>query len=386
MKKILLLLCIAAFSSPVSAAELPVCQQSQFGQTLTLAGMGAIAMAAIIAVVYMLGEFFQNPRMINWSKTETMQVFVSLVIIAVLLFVLSTFCTVKAGEMGAIAGLVSTPDIFNGTHANVNIYNGSILYLENLAGISLVNMAQVRANLGSYEIRTSFTKFTCDSTCLYSLSSSNLAVFGGETMKLALTNNLLGTATISHLSILFQYFTLLYIANGLFLEFLPLALVIRSVPFMRQFGGALVAIFVSLYLLYPAMVVADAYIVRGFAQFGGQLHVVDRTSARVDVANGVPGAKLCAGADVFRTNGWGVDCDRSLPMESELEDKAGVSEDSMHDLPPSDFGEALKLNVLIFLSAVFLPALNFIIIAALARDLSHFLGEDADISRLGQMV
>jgi hypothetical protein len=48
--------------------------------------------------------------------------------------------------------------------------------------------------------------------------------------------------------------------------------------------------------------------------------------------------------------------------------------------------ELLKTNVLIFLTSVFLPAINFIVIVGLARDISHFLGEEADISRLGQMV
>jgi hypothetical protein len=48
--------------------------------------------------------------------------------------------------------------------------------------------------------------------------------------------------------------------------------------------------------------------------------------------------------------------------------------------------QALMFNALIFISAVFLPALNFIVIAALARDLSRFLGDEADISRLGQMI
>ena len=48
--------------------------------------------------------------------------------------------------------------------------------------------------------------------------------------------------------------------------------------------------------------------------------------------------------------------------------------------------ELIKANVLMFLVGVFLPALNFIIIIALARDISGLLGDEADISRIGQMV
>ena len=73
-------------------------------------------------------------------------------------------------------------------------------------------------------------------------------------------------------------------------------------------------------------------------------------------------------------------------------DNTGSSETEMNHLddPSGSVNEGLansiEVNALIFLSAIFLPAINFIVIAALARDLTHFLGEEADISRLGQMV
>jgi hypothetical protein len=58
----------------------------------------------------------------------------------------------------------------------------------------------------------------------------------------------------------------------------------------------------------------------------------------------------------------------------------------MERLHPNELPSAIQLNILIFLTSIFLPAINFIVIAALGRELSRFLGEEADISRLGQMV
>ncbi len=368
--------------SSVPTTALPVCGTGQFNSIMALSGMGLLGVAALVALAYMFGEMLQNPKAILWAKTESLQVFASLAIVLVMLFAIFTFCNVRVGEIGALAGTSFTPAIYL-NHATDDLYTGAVNYLENLQSIALVNIASLRYNLAAYEIRTSFNEFHCDSTCLLSFSSVNVAVFGGETVNLAITNNLLGTATISALSIIFQYFTLLYILNGLFIIFLPLAIVIRSIPFMRQFGGALIAIFISLYFLYPAMLVADAFVAPGLTKAVGPVGLVDRTVACTGECT--PG-QVCRGSAVFSISGGGISCAQTSNTESSIESLVGTSRSDMENLAPSPLVDTIKVNVLIFLAAVFLPALNFVVIAALARDLSHFLGEEADISRLAQMV
>jgi len=355
-----------------------VCESDNFNGIMVLAGIAAVAMAALIALVYMFGEFFKNPKMTTWAKSEAAQVIISLAIVSVLLFVLSMFCEIQVGEFEGMFGVPLAP-AFSG-HADENIYNGALLYLEKLGSVGIANMASLRYNLGAYEVRTTFTKYTCDDICLLSLASTNEAVFAGETINLAITNNLLGTATIAYLSIAFQHFTLIYILGGLFAVFLPLAIVVRSIPFMRQFGGGLIGIFVALFMLYPAMLVANAYVLPGFAASSNDLVIHPRQADCVYI-----------GTDVFGTN---LECHTTELVQGSLEPvkkewdlfNIGTSQSAMESIPPSDLAGSIKLNVLIFLAAVFLPAVNFIIIAALARDLSRFLGEEADISRLGKMV
>jgi len=341
---------------------------------MTLSGIAALATATLIALVYMFGEMFQNAKMISWSKAEAAQVVVSLVVVSIILYAISTFCGMNIGEAGKISS--SLPYIYQSSQA-LNVYEGAQLYLENLMGVDLRNMAALRFNQGAYEIRTSFTKYECDSICWLSLSSTNVAKDAGETMQLAVTNNLLGTGTISYLTAAFQYFTLQYILSGLFLSFLPIAIVMRAVPFMRNFGGALIGIIVALYLLYPMMLIGNAVMAPYLAQGSGAvMYDRDRTG--------------CAGINVFKDSAGNqqVICTATsngngMNYEWEMGGK-GVSEG---DLPiPTDLPSVLKTNVLIFVTSVFLPAINFIVIAALARDLSRFLGEEADIARLGQMV
>jgi hypothetical protein len=381
-----------AISSPAQvqdfAAVGSVCNSDKFNNVVTLSGIAAIGMACIIALAYMLGEFLQNPKLLTWAKTEAGQVVLSAAIVVVLLWALSTMCTMRVKEVSALAGITELPKIYTGASETLPLFSGAILYLENLAGAGLSNLAALRYNLAGYELRTSYSKYTCDSICLFSLSSVNEATYGGETMHLAITNNLLGVGTASYLSVLFQYFTLIYIANGLFVQFLPISIILRSMPFMRHFGGALIAIFVALYILYPAMLVADAYVAPAFTKYTGPITSYDRGYG-------------CRGMeDVFSTTSGGVNCISTTGncgflgygtctlREDNIRDMVSLweAEDSLEEIKPGSLSQSVQLNVLIFLAAVFLPAINFIIIAALARDLSHFLGEDADISRLGQMV
>ncbi|VVC01727.1 Uncharacterised protein [uncultured archaeon] len=306
-----------------------------------------------------------------------------------LLFILMMFCNIQVGEFQNMFGIY--PKLF-ASHNTESIYSSADLFLQNLQRLSIENMAALRYNLGVYEIRTTFTKYECDSTCLFAQTSLNIALYSGESMLLAVTNSLLSTATIAYLGAAFQYFTLQYIYGGLFLLFLPLAIVLRSVPFMRQLGGALIGIFVALYILYPLMINVDAFVAPGMAKAAQPLILYDRSDDGYDCAPG--GVAAGSPLDLYAVNGAPsyVQCIQSESKFTEEGIKGGgavfTTTSHMDDLLPSSvkITDALKVNVLIFLTAVFLPALNFVVIAVFAREISRFLGEEADISRLGQMI
>jgi len=325
----------------------------------------------------MIGEFFQNAKMITWAKIETSQVFVSIIVVSVVLYLISVFCNMNIAEASTISS--SMPFIYKGFE-HLDVYKGAQVYLEHLIGITTRNMASIRFNQGAYEIRTSYTKFNCkDIRCLFTFAGFNEARYSGESILISLTSSMLNIATIYYFSAIFQYFTLQYIFKGLFLGLLPFALVLRSIPFMRNFGGALIGIIVALYVLYPFMLILDAIVAPYFASISSAvLYDRDRTN--------------CAGIDMFKDslgNSY-VRCiqtsnSNGINFEWELGKTATFISES--DLPtPGDINDLIKINVLLFLVSIFLPALNFVIIGAFAREITRFLGEEADISRLGQMI
>jgi len=381
---LLLFLSLAAILPPALSADTPfTCDPAQFSDTMMLCGIAGLAMFSLIALVYIGGEALQSPRMLTWAKSESVQAFASLVIVSVLLFAVFTMCNFQVGEMKSIFGS-PLPKIYQGApspygNGQDSLYTGAMRYTENLAALALGNVASLRYDLGAYELRTSFNTFECDGICIFSLSSTSVSYFGGESMNLAITNNLLGLATVSYLSVIFQYFTLVYIYNGLFLTFLPLAIIIRSVPFMRHFGGSLIAIFVAIYIMYPLMLVADAYIAPGLAAANAPITMCGR-----DFLN-------CQGIGVFSTESQqNVVCSQGTDPCNGKESEKGMEnswqQSAMSAISPNTLSRAIQFNVLIFLAAIFLPAINFIVIAAFGRELSRLIGEEADLSRLGQMI
>ncbi|MBI4399550.1 hypothetical protein HY570_02265, partial [Candidatus Micrarchaeota archaeon] len=97
-------------------------------------------------------------------------------------------------------------------------------------------------------------------------------------------------------------------------------IMMRSLPFLRGFGGALISISLGLFIFYPFMLVLDALL---FLPLYNNLTITDPLLTRASA---------------------------------------------------------------LFIAAVFLPALNFVIISAFTRELSHLFGGDVDVSKLSQMI
>ncbi len=353
--------------------------EAQYSEVMVLCGIASLSTLCLVAFAYMVGIMTQNDRFTLWAKSEVLQAALSVAVASLIIFALFLLDTVQIAEISNFFRIPTPLSIYD-QNGSPTIYSAAKLYLENLAAFCLANIASIRYDMGAYEIRTTYTEFECDPTCLISFASINLALYGGETAKLAVSNNLLNIATVSYLTTIFQYFTLLYIENGLFLVFLPIAMVVRSVPFMRQFGGALVAVFVALYLLYPLMICVDAYLAPSLA-YAMQPYLAQRTEGMDCAQTGW----ATYGEEFGGQSNYYVGCVEVEKTEYDIKE-TGISRNSMSDLNPTQLEDSIRLNALVFITAMFFPALNFMVIAAFALDISRVLGSEVDIARLGQMI
>jgi hypothetical protein len=267
------------------------------------------------------------------------------------------------------------------------MYNASMDYLGYIGTASLASMSSIRYNMAVYDVKVSYVQYLCQGICWLTMSGYQINPWAGDRAKLAAISTMLTTATVSQLSIIFQMFTLAYIMNGVFSILLPVAIVVRSIPFMRQFGGALIAIFMALYIFYPAMIALDAFIAPG---------LVNSTNAptfytHVDPTQSPAGTCKNIQTPWGNTSGvFNVGCDSNEKTEENMLSYSYGLTITQGDIkaiePDYDIGPVIQANTLVFITAIFLPAVNFILIAAFGMEVSKLLGEEADISRLGQMI
>ncbi|HQT44601.1 MAG TPA: hypothetical protein PLO51_01365, partial [Candidatus Micrarchaeota archaeon] len=190
-------------------------------------------------------------------------------------------------------------------------------------------------------------------SCLVGGPGYSQSKYSGEYSIEGMLSSLLNTTTASYLSAIFILFTLNFLTNGLFLYFLPLGIMLRSIPFMRGFGGALIALVLVMYIGYPVMLTADMF-----------LWYPSYTAMHVDT-------KLGGALDETAPLGGGLGAVGAL-----------IAGPPSYDSTP----DMIFLSATAFFVTDFLLAINFIVLAAAAKSLSHMIGDEIDISRLAQMV
>lgn len=351
--------------------ELPAACNSNFMNNLvSLSFLALAATAAVVALAYMGGKIAESPRVLTWCKGEVWQVFVSGALVAAVYIAIGMFCISTPADLAGFfrQGAAAQEDIMHSFGESEGMYAAAQTYLERLASYTKGVIVEVRYNMGVYELRSGIQEFRCTLFCFIASLGESYAPHGGESTYPSLLGNTLSIGTVALLSVLFQLFLLMYIENGLFLLFLPFAIVMRSVPFMRGFGGALIALVVSLYILYPFMIYVDGVVMPpAAAQLG--VGIENRMGPGVGeiapLLGSVNNDPQGGGEDILTQNAYSM----------------GERRERRGSMP-----ELITLASIVFIAGVFAPALNFIVIAAVARELSRVIGEELDISRLGQMV
>ncbi|MDE1798682.1 MAG: hypothetical protein KGH63_04745, partial [Candidatus Micrarchaeota archaeon] len=162
-------------------------------------------------------------------------------------------------------------------------------------------------------------------------------------------------------------------------------LVLRSVPFLRQFGGSLVAIAVGFYLFYPVifgllgMLLPPIYYGQDASDLTAQL------SAQHPGEPGFP----TSNADGLMKNEQSITGDNIFSYFNSY--PSVLMEDGCLPNPPDglcapNLGEYFSLTALNFVRSVLLPSVGLILTVMFVKDLSGLFGEEVDAGRLVQLV
>jgi hypothetical protein len=235
---------------------------------------------------------------------------------------------------------------YGGLDADDTVYVSAEKYLLFLRGYCHETMKGLRIAMGAGEIKAGKTRWKCTGviSCILGGPGYSVSPGAGYTSVIEVAGIFLNSATVSTVSAFFMHFVLRYISGGFLLFYLPLGLALRSVSITRPLGSTLVAISLTLYIFYPLMLVLNSMI---FPSIAGNIPDLGPYSNE----------QYMGGLEVIYRS---------------------------YDAPSMD--SLVRWTAYSFFGAIFLPAVDFVIIVALARETGHLLGEEIDISRLSQMV
>lgn len=334
-----------------------------------LAGYYALSMLSlgvtliVIAVAYALGQALQNPNFSVWAKTEIYQVLVSAFLVMLTLFMIGLmYDSVKYGLVRGLSPATlpayEKPEIGD----EDNVFATAEKYLLNSADFSYVEMRASRGLYGALDVLARYRRSPCMPAiflCLYGPNGYNFGRDMGASSWMQVANLSMYTDTVSYLTIMIQITFLRFIQDGGFLLFLPLAIVLRSLPFFRQLGGGLMGICIALFIIYPSLLFMESMFWSPHAMLGD------------------------AGYESIRY--FGSEMDRDRVIFATFENGLPDSYDDYAEVR-GVIGVQTGAAAISFLGSTFLFSLNIITIGAAAREMGRLLGQEADLSRLMHII
>lgn len=352
----------------------------------------------VIGVAYALGQLLSNPQFNVWAKTEIFQVFISFFVVILVLYINGSFCDFKYSSIAALSpgGMpsYSYPEI----SGDDNVMNASGKYLANVAYFSDTEMRAGRAIYGVMDEASRYMRMPCMPAlgmCMLGQNGYNVRPFSGYSSWLQALGFSLYTDTASYLTLIAQMCLLAFASGGGIMIYLPFAIIMRSLPMMRQFGGGLLAICIALFLVFPGLLVVESLFWNPYDMLGAaDWSTLSDTAGRI--GNGyyefaVDYGNLIVGASGSGFMVWGPIGAIVVPIAVGI--ATAIIQGAVSYSNPWDYasleaalGVVFKAASISFLSATFLFTLNIIAIGASARELGRLLGQEVDLSRLMQVV
>ncbi len=323
-----------------------------FSQIITdsiipLTAFAGVITSIIVALSYMFGEMIQNQKIIVWAKTEFFQIFISLASALLIVGLINSFCTFNFSD---IVALTQDKTIISPTLAHQNIYDAAKTYLEDVAKYSHDVLRGQRAMLARFNMLEGRARWYCLSYtfCLFNPSGYHTAPYAGVALASAAFTVSFNTSLFSYLSSLNYLFILNYTYSGIALLFIPFGIFLRSMPYMRSFGGLILAVVFSFLFIYPSLL----------AIFNIIGSVITQSSCPTD-----EGIIEALGKNVMQEEGNNEESTVPCNYANTIMDSSGA-----------------------FIFAVFLPTIALVATIASIRYVARLLGEDIDLSRVVQMM
>ncbi len=347
------------------------------GPILDICAIASAAGIMIIVFGYYIGQIISNPKVTVWAKGEIIQILMSVASVALLLFLVDSFCAINMGDVASIFGVPIGSD-YSGS-----VYSAAQAYLTNTLIYSHTALMMVRYHLEAFTILSQISMFSCDLRqppisvfgvftipaigwgCFFSYSGTQGPALGAYSSVMGPLNLFFNSTLVAYLTTLNFLFILMFIYKGFVLFLLPFAIFMRSMPYMRSFGSLLIALALSFMVIYPLMLailgmMTDVLLSppQNVAPFLDEN--VFPNNAGASALGASTAAALSSGAAYFE----------KLYFPGGVDNAAG----------------AIAFAAYAFIAGVFLPTAALLAALASVNYLARIYGEEIDLSRLLQMV
>jgi len=302
-------------------------------------GLSVFLSILVISIIYMVGKALRSPTVEAWTKIELYQAAATIIFVAGASLLITTACSVDLSFFDYYLTLTPPdgwpidPTGAQDFTSSTDFFEAAHTYLISLQEKVYGYFSDVKSILMNWERRASRSEYNCPASCLILPHGWSIDPGMGFYAKMGAGYFALNALVVSMLSLSSLLYMLEYASSGALLWLFPIGAFFRAIPYMRGFGGALMALALVLFLGLPFILFVNALLAYG------------ALSATIMVP------------------------------ESCIADGGGSCIPSM----------AVMAATASF-TTVFLPILDFIILAAFGRDLANLFGSELDLTRLSQLV
>ncbi|MEM4137374.1 MAG: hypothetical protein QXV64_00640 [Candidatus Anstonellaceae archaeon] len=366
--------------------------------------VGIASIVFVIAIAFMIGNLFSNPRLLEWSKREITEVIllgVFLVLVGQLL-VLNCEKYVNISSISNLFGLEPLKTVHMDTSI-AEFAQNTLYYLSERIHSTIIIL---RRDIAYFHISGSAYTYSGENIVVEIIRKSAQMTFGQNENPhsfsynyMAVFNFLLNLNNFYLFNVLTHYFLLFFLSSssGLIIFLLPVGLFFRCMPFLKNVGAAMIAIGIGFYILFPF----------GYALYG---LLLENTQTKLaihclvfnsdDVCKDSSTINIIK-TDFFITNKFSYLADlvevgsftKDTFPNSDAIFKYGEDKKTLQPIfPKSKESFSPNLNIYIGLSAInfilafFIPSIILLAVLSFVRDLASILGGDIDVSKLAYLA
>ena len=209
-----------------------------------LMGMLLVMSYLIVALAYMMSQFFRRPDWAVWAKTQLWQTISACILVGILLSLVTTTCLISENIAGG------DPFVIADRYLHNTIWNRMVPAVDNLFRLSFKAQKLSAFTIGLVSCSMG--------VCWQPFAGAGTLSYNFETMAALITP--FGA------SLLFQKLFLFFARDIAFTIILPIGLILKVFPFTRQAGAFMIAAALAFYAVFPLTYVFNQMIMKEVTQ------------------------------------------------------------------------------------------------------------------------